>query len=1650
MSPDNYHVLDYVDDYLHESVTPEYASYLERHVEDCSICKAALEEARRRFAALEVVPAAEASEQLIQATVRRVETFEKQRVRRRRLVTWSSLSGLAASVLVLACLNFYYWQMSPTPYDILVLGQNQLYAAAPGSVRVRVINHATGEALANVPVTLELHGRAPAQVAQLAQFKTNAQGTGQPLMQLPDWPDGSYELRVIAEPGRGREVLTQTITLKRSWKLMLSTDKPIYQPGQEIHLRSLALLQPNLKPVAGHDTVFTVTDPKGNVIFKKRDVTSEHGIAAADCQLATEIIEGPYTITCKVGDTESKRTVDVKKYVLPSFGIQVEGLEAYYRPGQKVTGSVRANYFAGQVPVTEADVVIKVLTTDAGPNQVREIKAQTNAKGSAAFEFKLPDALVGRPQDAGDARFALEILVRDPAGQKQTKLVTKVVTTQPLKLEVIPEGGTLVQGVANKVYLFASHADGRPAAKVRIAITGHDKELTTNDLGVASFEVTPTQPQVALTVRASDNDHPPVSKEVTLACGQPQRDFIIRTDRAVYGGKEKDKDKDSNTRTVHLLAVGGGVEPVFVDFIKDGQTILTESIDMKSGQGTYQFDLPPDIFGTVELCAYRFGADGVPVRKTRVIYVRPASEVRIGVTLDKQEYRPGKKAKLNFVLTGADNKPAPGAISLAAVDEAVFGLLDQAPGMEKTFYMLEQQLLEPVYVIYPGWMPEGPSAVPPGERQEFEQALFSRTARSVAGAPGAAPAVPPLAGRPVPQLPNVGKDAPAAPRMELGRSPHTMQAESFPAKVQEVAARRSRGLGWAMVGWIGLVATVLFAGYLVLWLAAPRGMLIAHAIGVPVVLFIGFASLAMLTVTGSKSANVADAVAARAWREAEAAPAQAVDMEMPLKAEPRRPFPMEEKPGGGNPDGADAPVAAEPVRVREWFPETLLWKPELVTDKDGKVSLNVDLADSITDWRLTASAVTSDGRLGALENSHIRVFQPFFVQPDLPVALTRGDEVTIPIAVHNHLDKEQTVTLKLADAPWFERLDDAVKSLTLPANAVRGASFRVRVTKVGSHPLEIAAEGAGVADAIKKVIEVVPDGRRVETITNGNLQQPVNLNLTVPANAIEGSPKAILKIYPSTFSQLVEGLDGIFQMPSGCFEQTSSTTYPNVLALDYLERTQKKSPEVEAKARQYINLGYQRLVGFEVPGGGFDWFGRPPANRTLTAYGLMEFQDMARVYDVDPQLIARTRQWLLAQRKPDGSWPSDRGMLNDGLASNVQKGDADLSTTAYIAWAVFGGQPATREADSTRAYLLRHQPESIKDPHTLALVCNALIATGASENLTSRTNDGRAILLAVTPPLNYLQRLEAMKKTSEDGKQVWWEQAPAAHTTFYGSGRSGSVETTALAALALLQSRPGGYQPATTRAALTWIAAQKDGRGTWHSTQATVLALKALLAGTGASLDGDQDRRIDVVLGQTKRRQIVIPADQSEVMVQLDLSADLLEGNNALSVTEGQRFDEDGKPLGSSGAGYQVAFRYHVPAEAPMAKDQPLQITIDYDKTELAVGDVAIATATVTNRMATAAPMVILDLPIPAGFEITADQLAELVGSKKIEKYQIGARKAVVYLRGLEPNKPLVLRYDLRAKTPVKVSVPAARVYEYYNPDKQAISGTKLMTVTAR
>ena len=98
-------------------------------------------------------------------------------------------------------------------------------------------------------------------------------------------------------------------------------------------------------------------------------------------------------------------------------------------------------------------------------------------------------------------------------------------------------------------------------------------------------------------------------------------------------------------------------------------------------------------------------------------------------------------------------------------------------------------------------------------------------------------------------------------------------------------------------------------------------------------------------------------------------------------------------------------------------------------------------------------------------------------------------------------------------------------------------------------------------------------------------------------------------------------------------EQTSSSAYPNILVVDYVKKARVASPKLLLKAEQYLNVGYQKLLTFERPGGGFDWWGSGPPLVWLSAYALQEFSDMARVYPVDRGVIDRTQNWLMRQRE---------------------------------------------------------------------------------------------------------------------------------------------------------------------------------------------------------------------------------------------------------------------------------------------------------------------------------------------------------------------------------------------------------------------------------
>ena len=218
-----------------------------------------------------------------------------------------------------------------------------------------------------------------------------------------------------------------------------------------------------------------------------------------------------------------------------------------YEQGQRLTGKLQADYFFGK-PVASGDVRVELRGKDGEAAELAKLEARTDAAGKAVFEFRLPTSLAGKPQHAGDASIAVVATVHDTAGQEQSKTVSTIVTAQPIHIEVLPETGRLVSGVANTIYILTSYpgraarhnACRRERSRPRI-------EYQQPGAGVAGSHPAVEQQPLSRPPRLGPGRGRTAVREVELLTGQASGDFLVRTDKAVYTGGE--------TMKVHALAL---------------------------------------------------------------------------------------------------------------------------------------------------------------------------------------------------------------------------------------------------------------------------------------------------------------------------------------------------------------------------------------------------------------------------------------------------------------------------------------------------------------------------------------------------------------------------------------------------------------------------------------------------------------------------------------------------------------------------------------------------------------------------------------------------------------------------------------------------------------------------------------------------------------------------------------------------------------------------------------------------------------------------------------------------------------------------------------------------------------------------------------
>ncbi|MBI4331321.1 MAG: hypothetical protein HY673_08580, partial [Chloroflexi bacterium] len=594
-------------------------------------------------------------------------------------------------VMLFPLLSACFLQDEPVD-SYVALAPKNLYSGQNSGVSLSLFR---GEALANSSVTLAL----VKDGQTLFQTREMVPGKGTLAFQVPELTEGQYELAIY---GNGFSDKAPVQVLDSSL-IFLQTDKPIYKPGQTIHLRAITL-DADLKPVSARATIEAM-DAKGTKVLRKEVTTGEFGMATLDLPLSTEPNLGTWKLTAATGKQKSQLDVKVEKYVLPKYEVKLEMAKDWYLANEVIKGELFSEYSFGK-PVA-GEVQVKASRYTGQWQQYASITRPIDGKTS--FEIPAAQYVAGVPGARGMGQVLIDVTVREKATgyeEKTNRLVT--IAPSPLTLQLIPENPVFKPSLPFKVLLLAGTPDNKPkdtTATVRInylaqgmrQIRSEQRTLTTQN-GKAMLELAPPQDAAIMQINASaDRASTRASVGVSYS---PTGNFIHleQTSPGVPKVGEQISFKVYSTREAANF---------YYEVISRGRVVFSS---YEHGD-SITFQTSPLMAPSSKILVYQIlpnseiAADDLPFKVTGSYPHSPQ------VKFSKGEVRPGEEVDISV---GAEGKAE---VGLQVVHRSVFILAENRLNLKQVFDELEKLYMKPQVEIHSA------SLIPPvvykGAREAF-------------------------------------------------------------------------------------------------------------------------------------------------------------------------------------------------------------------------------------------------------------------------------------------------------------------------------------------------------------------------------------------------------------------------------------------------------------------------------------------------------------------------------------------------------------------------------------------------------------------------------------------------------------------------------------------------------------------------------------------------------------------------------------------------------------------------------------------------------------------------------------------------------------------------------------------------------------------
>ena len=320
-------------------------------------------------------------------------------------------------------------------------------------------------------------------------------------VKLPDVPDGDYLLRTKVRSAISEDVLDSALPLYTPAKIHVLTDRPLYEPGNTVQFRAVALKAADRVPVEDRPGRWKVIIPRGETLLEEAIPTGKWGVVAGSFPLDSQAESGTWTVRFESGQDSGELRFRVEPFTLPRFRIEASTDAPWYTQGDTPVVSGQVVYSSG-APVEGATLEINWNVSGRWPPPTEWGEGGLPTTGTTDRDGNFTLELPMIPADLVDTvRLQGTISAVDAAGDRVVGSVTALLSADEIAATAVTElSDGLVEGFNNRVYLRVTTPDGRPLPGAEVTVkrawdatdTGTTEPADAD--GVAAIQIDPGAP----------------------------------------------------------------------------------------------------------------------------------------------------------------------------------------------------------------------------------------------------------------------------------------------------------------------------------------------------------------------------------------------------------------------------------------------------------------------------------------------------------------------------------------------------------------------------------------------------------------------------------------------------------------------------------------------------------------------------------------------------------------------------------------------------------------------------------------------------------------------------------------------------------------------------------------------------------------------------------------------------------------------------------------------------------------------------------------------------------------------------------------------------------------------------------------------------